>query len=151
MRFQVEPFAAWHDEAKPLFYAHWRLVGRHKDAHPLAIDYARWIEAERNGMVFAATARIGWELAGYAWFMVARHWDYPSIVEAKQRAIYIEPRHLAGLRIIRFKRFLEFCERELKSRGANKIVHHLKYTHDFSALLAKLGYEDSEKSMEKLI
>lgn len=151
MRFQAEPFERWHKEAEPLFFAHWRLVGRHKERFPLAPDYGKWIEAERKGLVWAATARLGWLLAGYAIFMVARHWDYPTMFEAKQRAIFIDPRHLRGRDVLRFRRFLEFCDGELGARGVNKVIHHMKLEHDFSGTLRKLGYEESERSFERLL
>lgn len=151
MRFTEEPARALIDEGGELFRAHWQLIGRHREQHPLAPDFNRWLEAEKKGLLACFGARIGWALKGYAVFIVQRHWDYPSIVEAKNRVIYIDPAELRGLEILRFKRFLEYCDGKLKERGVNLVIHHVKYTHDFSPLLKRLGYEDSEKSLEKML
>lgn len=149
MRFAVEPFSAWYRDAIPLFYAHWKLLGRHQDEHKLAPDYEKWLDAERKGQLFCGTARLGWALCGYAIFIVARHWDYPTILEARQRAIYIEPDQLQGRQVVRFKQFIEFCDAELQMRGVNMVTQHGKLPHDFRPTLRKLGYEDGDWTMHR--
>jgi hypothetical protein len=151
MRFAVEPFSAWYRDAIPLFYAHWKLLGRHQERFRLAPDWARWLDAEKKGLLFCATARSGWALSGYAIFLVTRHWDYPDILEARQRVLYIDPEQLTGMKAIRFARFVSFCDRELATRGVNKITHHGKESHDFRRVLARLGYERGDWEMTKVL
>jgi hypothetical protein len=151
MRFAVEPCSAWYRDAIPLFYAHWKLLGRHQERFRLAPDWARWLDAEKKGLLFCATARSGWALSGYAIFLVTRHWDYPDIVEARQRVLYIDPEQLTGMKAIRFARFVSFCDRELAARGVNKITHHGKPSHDFRRVLARLGYERGDWEMTKVL
>lgn len=149
MRFALEPFSAWYQEAIPLFYAHWKLIGRWQDEHRLAPVWAKWLDAEKKGQLFSATARSGWALRGYAVFVISRHWDYPSIVEARQRVLYIDPEELQGRQVLRFKQLIEFCDAELKTRGVNMVTHHGKLSHDFRPTLRKMGYEDGDWTMQR--
>lgn len=151
MRFALEPFERWHEEAAPLFRAHWELVGRHKDLLPLNVDVARWIRIEREGMVAAFSARIGWQLEGYALYLTSPSLNYAGTVAAYCHAIYVSPREIAGMKIFRLRRFVDFCDAELKRRGCVKSVMHMKLTHDFLPLLAPLGYEWSEKLAERVL
>jgi hypothetical protein len=52
---------------------------------------------------------------------------------------------------MRFLRFIDFCDAELKARGCVKSIMHMKLTHDFGRMLARLGYEESERLWEKVL
>jgi hypothetical protein len=123
MRFQAEAFERWHREAAPMFRAHWELVGRHKDLVPLEVDVERWVASERAGLIAAFTARTQWRLDGYALYLTAPSLNYKGRVFAYCHAIYIEPRELAGLKAIRFARFIDFCDAELKRARLREIDH----------------------------
>jgi hypothetical protein len=152
MRFAVEPFAAWYPgSAIPLFYAHWKLIGRHQERFR-SRPTGRWLDAETQGhaLLRHRAPRLG--ARGYAIFFVARHWDYPDIVEAKQRAIYIDPAELAGLTAMRFARFIEFCDaRAQGTRREHGDPPRQAHARLPAAACAKLGYEDGDWSMEKLL
>jgi hypothetical protein len=151
MRFAAEPFERWHKEAAPMFRAHWELVGRHKEEIPLEVDVERWVKSERAGLVAAFSARTQWRLDGYALYLTAPSLNYRGRVFAYCHAIYIEPRELAGLKGVRFARFIQFCDAELKKRGCVKSIMHMKLAHDFGRLVARLGYEESERLWEKVL
>jgi hypothetical protein len=151
MRFQQEPFERWHEEAASMFRAHWELVGRHKEEIPLEVDVTRWIASERVGLITCFTARTQWRLDGYALYLTAPSLNYKGRVFAYCHAIYIEPRELAGLKAVRFARFIDHCDAELKKRGCVKAIMHMKLAHDFGRVLARLGYEESERLWERLL
>jgi hypothetical protein len=151
MRFAVEPFERWHQEAAPLFRAHWEMVGRHKKEIPLNVDVERWIRYERQGLITAFSARTGWKLNGYALYLTAPSLNYKDTVAAYCHAIYIEPHLLTGFKAIRFARLINFCDAELKKLGAVKSVMHVKMTHNFMPMLTRLGYEASEQLAERLL
>jgi hypothetical protein len=151
MRFAVETFEKWHEEAAPLFRAHWELVGRHKDLVPLEVDVKRWIRIEREGLVAAFSARIGWKLEGYALYLTSPSLNYRDRVFGYCHAIYIDPAQLVGFRARRFRRFIEFCDAELKRRGCVKSVMHMKLSHNFMRMIAPLGYEQSELLAERVL
>lgn len=151
MRFSAEPFERWHEEAAPLFRAHWDMVGRHKELAPLDLDVNRWVRFEREGLIAAFTARTGWKLDGYALYLTAPSLNYRNTVFAYCHAIYIEPHLLTGLKAIRFARLINFCDADLKKRGAVKTIMHMKLTHNFMPMLERLGYEASEMLAEKVL
>lgn len=151
MRFAVETFASWHEEAAPLFRAHWELVGRHRDLMPLKIDVARWLRIEREGLALGFSARIGWRLKGYAMYLLNPSLNYMGCTVGYCHAIYVDPAELAGMKARRFQRFIDFCDAELKRRGCVKAVMHMKLTHNFLRMIAPLGYEQSEILAERVL
>jgi hypothetical protein len=151
MRFAAEPFERWHAEAAPMFRAHWELVGRHKEEIPLEVDVERWVKSERAGLVAAFSARTQWRLDGYALYLTAPSLNYRGRVFAYCHAIYIEPRELVGLKGVRFARFIQFCDAELKQRGCVKSTMHYKLTHNFMPMLKRLGYEEAEGLADKVL
>lgn len=151
MRFALEPFEKWHEEAAPLFRAHWDLVGRHKDLIRLDVDVERWLKLEREGLVVAFSARIGWKLEGYALYLTTPSLNYRGHVFAYCHAIYIEPRELGGFKALRFRRFISFCDAELRRRRCTKAIMHMKLDHNFLKMIEPLGYEWSEIMAERVL
>jgi len=151
VRFQQEPFARWYPEAAALWRAHWELVGRHRDRIPLDVDVERWVNLEKVGAVLCFTARTGERLNGYAAYLTTTGLNYKSTRSAYCHAIYIDPRELTGLKAVRFARFINFCDAELKKRGCVKTTMHMKLTHDFGRMVARLGYEEAERLWERLL
>jgi hypothetical protein len=150
MRFQAEPFERWHKEAAPMFRAHWELVGRHKEEIPLEVDVERWVKSERAGLVAAFTARTQWRLDGYALYLTAPSLNYRGRVFAYCHAIYIEPRELEGLKACA-SRASSSSATPSSRRGCVKSVMHMKLAHDFGRMVARLGYEESERLWEKVL
>lgn len=151
MRFALEAFASWHQEAAPLFAAHWQLVGRHKDLIKLELDVARWLKLEREGIVVAFSARAGWKLIGYALYLATPSLNYLGHTFAYCHAIYIEPAELAGFKALRLRRFIDFCDAEFRRRGCTKSIVHMKMTHNFLKMIEPLGYEGSEILAERVL
>lgn len=149
LKIQEEPFSRWCREAVPLFEDHWREVGVDRDKIVLSIDFERLFLLERSRALSGFTARLDGKLAGYALFLCCPHLHYKEAVFAYADVIYVAPEYRrttgAGLGLIRF------AERTLRGQGVAKIVYHIKLDHDFMPIMKKLGYEDRERMVEKLL
>ncbi len=149
LRIQEEPFSKWCREAVPLFEDHWREVGVDRDKIMLSIDFERLFLLERSRALSGFTARVDTRLIGYALFLCSRHLHYKEALYAYADVIYVAPEHRkstgAGLGLIRF------AERTLRGQGVAKIVYHIKLDHDFMPVMQKLGYEERERMVEKLL
>ena len=85
-------------------------------------------------------------MVGYAAYAVHQNPHYRGIKQAIQDVLFLHPSkrgHLAGYRLI------QFADEVLKKQGVQLVSHHVKMAHDFSPMLERLGYEQSEKIMEK--
>ena len=147
--FQAEPFAAWHRQGIPLMLDHWREIALHQDRFPLNPDYERGLALERAGQLAAYTARDeGHYLWGYAVFITGPHVHYQDCMVANCDLFYLDPalRHgTAGAR------YLKFCDAQLAALGIHRIIHRVKAAHDWSPILARMGYAETERIFERLV
>ncbi len=156
MRISEEPFSRWCREAVDggLFEAHWREIGRDREKIQLEPDFDKFHSLERIGALVCFSAREDGTgagkgaLLGYAVYLCTSHLHYKSHRFAYADMIYLVPEARAGWNGANLVRF---AERALAARGVSKIIYHLKLSHDFSPLLERLGYEPSEKLLEKLL
>jgi hypothetical protein len=44
-----------------------------------------------------------------------------------------------------------FAEQQLKERGVDKVVWHIKFHHDFRPILHRMGYGDEEVIVGKIL
>ena len=145
--YQVESFASWMDEARPLFAAHWNEIANYKDSVPLNFDYDFYLKIESEGGLLPVTARKDGRLIGYALFMLIRLGHYKHIKCAHNDALYIAPEH----RGYRGGRLIIECERICRELGLNKIIWHVKPKNDWSNMLRKRGYIDEDLIVGKLL
>jgi hypothetical protein len=150
MRFQAEPFERWHGEAAPLFRAHWELVGRHKELSRSRSTSSAG-SSERAGLI---TALHRAHAVAPRRLCAVPHRAEPELQGPRVRVL---PRDLhraaraRGLKAVRFARFIELLRRRAEAKGCVKSVMHMKLTHDFGRMLARLGYEESERLWEKVL
>lgn len=143
----AEPFSSWYQEAAPLFLAHWREVGVHRDVMKLDVDVERIIRLEQIGLWRSWTVRRAGALYGYCCVLIAPHLHYRTHNVAYVDVVYLDP-VIRGGRI--GKHLLSTVVDACKGK-ATKIVVHAKLDHDFGPLLAHLGFGATETNYERLL
>ena len=132
------------EEAKPLLYKHWQEVAHYKDI-PLDPDYSMYLKMEEAGMIRAYAARDGQGvLIGYAVYVVRPNLHYKCCLTATEDIIFIDPER-RGVGMF----FLRWCDQQLKSLGVQVVTHHIKFAHDWSPALLRMGYEKTDMSLSK--
>lgn len=142
MRFQRETLTfSLFEEMKPLLVKHFHEIAHYQD---IVLDPAidQYIAMEKCGALRVFTAREfvdGTEmLAGYCIFFIRPNLHYQSSLQASQDILFVHPafRH-AGFG----KKFISFCDDELKKERVQAVYHHVKKAHNFGPLLESLGYQ----------
>lgn len=134
--FAREPLSdALLDEALPLLDAHWREVGHYTDI-PLQIERDFYLRAEASGTLRMFTTRLAGQLVGYGAYYVRANPHYADSLQAHEDVIYIEP----GSRGIGW-RFIAWMDEQLTAEGVEVVYRHVKLAHDYSRVLARMGYE----------
>lgn len=136
--FAREPFAAWHQEAKPLFRKHWEEVGMDRDKIALNVDYGRFLGLDKAGVLPCYTARQpaaqGGALAGYAVFLATPHLHYMDHVFAYCDVVYLADRG-PGAALRFFDYFIE--DMRLQDRVSKFLFHEKVANASFGAMLKK--------------
>jgi len=150
LRIQAEPFAAWHRQAIPLMREHWREIALHQDRFALDPDWDHGLALEAAGRLAAYTARDeGNYLQGYAVFLIGAHAHYKGCRVANSDLFYLAPVHRRGTAGVRF---LRFCDAHLaEAWKVDRIIHRVKVAHDWSALLVRDGFVESERVFERVV
>lgn len=143
MKFSEERIVDTIEEAKPLLFKHWDEVAHYKDIS-LNPDFDLYIKMEEMGMTKCYIARDEGKMAGYAVFFIKHHPHYKQSLFATQDIIFIDSeRRGTGLFLIKF------CDEELKKIGVQVVSHHIKFAHDWSKALERLGYEKQDIILTK--
>lgn len=122
----------------PLLKQHYLEIARYQDI-PLDIDVDRYVAVESNGLLRMFIARAAGAITGYAVFVVSPNMHYRTSVQAIQDVLYIDPASRGFGR-----RFVEWCDQQLKAEGVQVVYQHVKLAADFGPMLAKIGYEHVE-------
>ena len=148
--FSVEPLIAIKDEARDLLDMHWRELATNRHLaklDPIWGDYFRMENANQLEL-YVARGYQG-EMVGYAAFFVRPHIHYQKFIVAFNDVVFIHPDWRRGA--FGFA-FLRYCESMLHARGdVHKIAWHLKTTHDWGRILARMGYAPEEVLHTKLL
>jgi hypothetical protein len=143
MIFTVEKIRDTLDESQELLHLHWEEVAHYKDI-PLDVDKDIFFKLEDMGMLRTYIAREGGKMIGYALFLVKPHPHYKKTLCAGQDVIFIHPDHRGnGLK------FIKWCDEQLKAEGVAIVTHHIKFAHDWSKALERIGYERQDIIMSK--
>jgi GNAT superfamily N-acetyltransferase len=148
LTFHTERLWAVADDIEPLLQLHYDEIALHKEAIPLDPDWNRYACLDERGELAIYTARDDGNLVGYGVFFVHDHPHYASTLVAANDLLFLHPdyrRGGLGLRLIRY------CEQQLKARGVVKLTWHIKFAHDWSAILHRQGYLDEEKIVGKIL
>lgn len=147
--FQVERVTDILGEVKPLIEAHWEEIALYKDQFPLNPDYEKYKAMDAAGALHAVTARTADdELIGYYISFIMPHLHYQDCIIAMNDILFLREdyRHgRVGMKMI------GFAEQELRKLGVHRMMMHVKVQHDFSPMLLRMGYTESERCFEKLL
>jgi hypothetical protein len=117
------------------------------DDFELDPDWEFYFKASVMGMLVICTARQpNGKLIGYAAYQVTQNPHYREVKMAIQDVLFLTPGRrgmMAGYNLIKF------ADKHLATLGVNLVVHHVKVKFDFSPMLVRLGYQQSEKIFEK--
>jgi GNAT superfamily N-acetyltransferase len=135
-------------EVQPLIELHYEELTLHKQVVKLDPDWNRYKSLADQKMITIITARDKGILIGYSLFFVSSHIHYKNNVMANNDVLYLHPEYRqgrTGLKLIRK------CEQVLQELGVDKIIWHVKYAKDFRQILYRLGYEDEDALVGKII
>ena len=132
------------DEVDPLLKKHWEEIAHYKDI-PLSPAYDQYLKLQELGMLQCFSARDGdGVLIGYAVYLIRKNLHYQNSLWAQEDIIYIDPdRRGVGMFLIKW------CDEELKKLGVQVVSHHIKFAHDWSSALERLGYEKQDMILTK--
>ena len=148
MNIQRETYAQIAPDMRALIEDHWREIAHYQDKVALDPDWEGYQHLEENGTLIIVAARDAGRLVGYSIFLICRHLHYKQCVVAMNDVLYLKPEYrgkMVGARLI------AESEAIVKAAGAHRITWHIKPAHDFSALLARRGYNHEELVMGKLL
>lgn len=124
------------EEAAPLTALHWKEIAHYQDI-PLEMDREKYLKLEALDVLRCFIARNDQgALIGYAVFFVQHNIHYKSSLQAVQDVLFIHPEYRGT-----GKRFIEWCDQELKKEKVQVIYHHVKSAHNFGPMLERMGYQ----------
>lgn len=139
--WQVEPFPAFLEEAKPLFPHHWDELALNKEHVPLDPQYETYLERDRRGEVLVVAGRSAGDLVGYFVGFVAPGLHYRTCLTLTMDIFYVVPEHRGRQGIALFRA----VEAEAKRRGVQRMFVGSKLHADASWLFEKLRYTEVER------
>lgn len=147
--FQVEKFATFVADARPLFSKHWEELALDKDKIKLSLDLSKYEKAEKDGILHIVTVRDGVVLVGYYTAAILPHLHYSQAgLMASTDMYFLLKEYRIGTTGIRF---LAFIEDSLRARGCKKIYISCKKDHDIEKILEDLGYRFTDKMFTRLL
>ncbi len=131
-------------EIGPLLRAHYHEIAHYQDIE-LDVDWAQYYMIQANQAMRVFTARAEDHLlVGYAVFFVRHNPHYRRSLQAVNDVIFIQKdRRGFG------KSFIVWCDEQLKAEGVQVVMHHVKAAHDWTPVLARMGYDFQDKIMTR--
>ena len=142
------------EEIMPLLEMHYQDLAAHKEFIKLAPDWPRYYQMEFMGKLAIFTARDAGKLIGYSVFFLDTLMHYEETRAALNDVLYLHPKYRVGLGAITLIRLVKFSEVELKKIAGEekiRILFHIKKKHDFSPAMRRIGYDDEEIIVGKLL
>lgn len=136
-------------DIEPLLELHYDEVAMHKDAISLAPDWARYQTLEDADRLMAFTARDDGKLIGYSVWFMDMHIHYAGALIGVNDVIFVHRDYRKGCSA--GTDLILYSEKMLKQIGVNKAVWHIKFDHDWSAILRRRGYTAEDFTMGKIL
>lgn len=134
---------------KDLIKLHWEELALNKDKVPLAVDYDKYNQLQKVGVIKTIGAYKENKLVGYSVLIVQPSLHYSTTIFAQVDVIYVHPDERnsnVGAKL------LIATEKVAKEFGASVILHHAKpYVPMIIKPLEKLNYELYEHIYGKYI
>ena len=145
--YQVEKYVDCQKELEALYPEHYEELSVTKN-FPLDPDHETYIKLDNAGILVLITCREDEGLIGYIIGMMTRNLHYKSCMMATEDIYFLRKMHRAGRTGLNM---FKFFEKEVISRGANRIVFTTKIHLDNSKLFEYLKYSFIEKTFSKVI
>jgi hypothetical protein len=146
--YQVETYEQVVPDIQELIKLHYEEIALNKQAIPLDPDWNRYKMLSDNNMLCIITARDDSRLIGYSIFFINQHMHYNSTKVASNDVLYLLPEYRKGMAGIKL---LKVSEQELKKINVTKVVWHIKFHKDFRNILYRMGYNDEDAIVGKLL
>lgn len=143
IKFNTERLQDIWDEIVPILKDHYLEIAHYKDIR-FEPNVSEYFKIEDAGILKVFTAREDDLLIGYNVFLVRNNMHYKSSLQALNDIIYIK-KEKRGFG----KKFIKWCDEELKSIGVQVVHHHIKFAHDWSPILENMGYVKHDIIMSK--
>lgn len=143
IKYSVESFKDIWNEIEPIIKDHWEEIAHYKDI-PLNVDKNQYFELDGSEYMKTFTAREDGVLVGYNIFFIRHNMHYKNSLQAINDVIYIK-KEKRGFG----KYFIKWCDDELRNIGIQLVGYHIKFSHDWSKVLDKMGYDKPEFTMIK--
>lgn len=140
-QFQREQLAQTAQEAWPLLEKHFAHISHYQDI-ALNPDWEMYLGAEARGMLRVYVIRFEGRMVGYQVFFAKPNPHYRQSFQAVQDILWLDPEHRSPTLGVRF---IDWCDQQLRAEGVQLVYQHSKLSHDFSAILKYLGYEEIER------
>jgi len=139
--YQQENFTTCIPEIEPMVEGHWRDVTDME--WPLDVDWEKFKELDRVGIVRLITARADGKLIGYFVAILHPALHYKTKLLAHDDAFFLAHEYRGGL--VGFKLF-RAAEAALRKDGVDRIVVHEKLRKPVGKFLERLGYRAIERN-----
>ena len=132
------------EEITPLLVRHYTEIAHYQDIK-LDPDWSAYFNIQANGPMRIYTARAeDHALIGYSCFFVRYNPHYSRSLQAVNDVIFIDKERRGFGR-----QFIAWCDGQLKAEGVQVVYHHIKFAHDWSPILERMGYEAQDKIMSR--
>lgn len=147
--YQLEKWAPFSKDAKPLFKKHWEEIAIDRDKIHLSLDYDKYQGMDDSGILHVLTMRNGKRLVGYYIAFILPHTHYSQAgIMAFTDIYFVSPEQRTGINGIQL--FVE-AEKSLRERGVTKAYLSTKVHKDNGPIFERLGWKLSDKSYTKLL
>lgn len=131
-----------------LLKAHYQELTLHKDRVKLDVDWGKYYKLESMGVLVALGAWEEKELIGYSVFVLQPSMHYRTTQFASNDVLFLREdkrKGMAGIRLIKES------EKALVTLGVQKVLWHVKFDTILGPLLIRLGYQEEEYTMGKML
>lgn len=147
--YQLEPFLAAYEEAKPSLVRHYDEIAENKEViGPICPDLVAYLAIEKAGKLRVLTARNDGQIVGYFAFLISRNLHYD--VKGSTEDIYWIAPEYRGVPRLAIRMFLE-AEKIMRSDGALISTVKTKVANDHEKFFAHLGYRPFERVYCKVL
>jgi hypothetical protein len=148
IEFGAERLSEIREELKELIGLHWEEIAVHKDKIPLDPDWEKYAAYDKQGNIVFITCRDGGKLIGYSVWFINHHMHYKRTLFALNDIVFIKKEYRKGRNGINLIKFSEYM---MKALGADKILWHVKVSNDWTNILRRLGYDNEDIVMGKVV
>lgn len=148
MDYAVETVEQVRPDIGALLQLHYEELTADKEHVALAPDWGRYLSLEALDKLLAFTVRDEGKLIGYSVWFVDAHIHYKDLLVAANDVIFLHKDYRKGGT---GKKLIDHSEHMLKWFGVDKVIWHIKFKQDWSAILLRRGYAKEDFTVGKIL